>query len=104
MAAWLPLTLTRRTDAVPHRHSRRGPFALRPLPDGLLVGLRHDALAEDATLALVGQALAYHGSRYLLPALNQRLEPGTPAAPRSALWLPPWRPGVLGCAASAALP
>jgi hypothetical protein len=38
------------------------PLALRPLPGGPL-GLRHDALAEDATVALDGQALAYQGSR-----------------------------------------
>jgi nitroreductase len=46
-------------DAIPHRHTHRGPFAPGPLPPGLLAGLQHDALAEGATLALVTGGLAY---------------------------------------------
>jgi hypothetical protein len=50
-------------DAIPHRHTHRGPFAAGPLPAGLLAGLQHDARAEGATLAFVdgglpGQRLA----------------------------------------------
>ena len=46
-------------DAVPHRHTHRGPFEPGPLPHGLLAGLQHDALAEGATLVLVPGGLAY---------------------------------------------
>lgn len=42
-------------DAVPHRHTHRGPFDPDPLPGRLLAGLQHDALAEGATLALADQ-------------------------------------------------
>ncbi|MGO9784565.1 MAG: Acg family FMN-binding oxidoreductase [Streptosporangiaceae bacterium] len=46
-------------EAVPHRHTHRGPFEPGPLPDGLLRGLRDDALAEGATLTLVKEDAAY---------------------------------------------
>jgi hypothetical protein len=46
-------------DAVPHRHTHRGPFAPGPLPGGLLAGLQHDALAEGAELALIDGDLAH---------------------------------------------
>ena len=46
-------------DALPHRHTHRGPFAPGPLPAGLLPGLQHDALAEGAELVLIDQAIAY---------------------------------------------
>ena len=42
-------------EAVPHRHTHREPFEPAPLPDGLLPGLQHDAMAEGATLALIDQ-------------------------------------------------
>ena len=45
--------------AVPHRHTHRGAFAAGPLPAGLLPGLQHDALAEGAELALIGDGLPY---------------------------------------------
>jgi hypothetical protein len=46
-------------DALPHRHTHRGPFVAEPLPPGLVAGLQHDALVEGATLALVESADAY---------------------------------------------
>jgi hypothetical protein len=46
-------------EALPHRHTHRGPFTPDALPDGLLAGLQHDALVEGATLALVDAADAY---------------------------------------------
>jgi hypothetical protein len=46
-------------DAVPHRHTHRGPFAAGPLPAGLLAGLQNDALAEETELALIGDGLPY---------------------------------------------
>jgi hypothetical protein len=42
-------------EAVPHRHTHRGPFESGPLPGHLLAGLQHDAMAEGATLALADQ-------------------------------------------------
>ena len=61
MGAEAPMTTAERRmlDAVPHRHTHRGPFVPGPLPAGLLAGLQHDALAERATLALIDRALAY---------------------------------------------
>jgi hypothetical protein len=41
--------------AVPHRHTHRGPFSPEPIPPGLLVRLQHDAIAEGATLVLIGE-------------------------------------------------
>ena len=49
----------RMLEAVPHRHTHRGPFEPGPLPAGLLACLQHDALAEQAELALVEGELAY---------------------------------------------
>ncbi|MDQ2815269.1 MAG: hypothetical protein M3Z75_26355 [Actinomycetota bacterium] len=43
----------RMLEAVPHRHTHRGPFEPAPLPAGLLAGLQHDATSEGATLAVV---------------------------------------------------
>jgi hypothetical protein len=46
-------------EAVPHRHTHRGPFAPGRLPAGLLAGVQHDALAAGATLALVDRTITY---------------------------------------------
>ena len=40
-------------QAVPHRHTHRGPFEPRPLPAGLVARLRYDATAEGATLRVI---------------------------------------------------
>lgn len=45
--------------ALPHRHTHRGAFDPGPLPVGLLPSLQQDALAEGASLALVGTATKY---------------------------------------------
>ena len=67
-------------DAVPHRHTHRGPFAPGPLPHGLLAGLQHDALAEGATLALVTGGLAYDRLERITAAAARRgdLQPARP--------------------------
>ncbi len=64
-------------EALPHRHTHRGPFAAGPLPDGLLAGLQHDALVEGATLALVDAAGAYAHLADLVKAAerSQDLDP-----------------------------
>jgi hypothetical protein len=59
-------------DAVPHRHTHRGPFAPGPLPHGLLAGLQHDALAEGATLTLVTGGLAYGRLEQIAAAAARR--------------------------------
>jgi hypothetical protein len=59
-------------DAVPHRHTHRGPFASGPLPRGLLAGLQHDALAEGATLAFVTGGLAYDQLERIAAAAARR--------------------------------
>jgi hypothetical protein len=44
--------------ALPHRHTHRGGYLPGPLPRGLLVGLQHDAVAEQAALALIDRPVA----------------------------------------------
>lgn len=46
-------------DALPHRHTHRGPFSGQPLPRGLLIGLQHDAVVEHASLALLDRTHDY---------------------------------------------
>jgi hypothetical protein len=57
-----PMTGHERTllEALPHRHTHRGPGTPTRCPTGLVPGLQHDALAEGAQLVLIDQALAYH--------------------------------------------
>jgi hypothetical protein len=94
-------------DAVPHRHTHRGPFAPGPLPHGLLAGLQHDALAEGATLVLVTGGLAYDRlERITAAAISARAPgprygagPGPRPARRGTASPPPRSP-----AAPAALP
>jgi nitroreductase len=62
----------RMLDAVPYRHTHRGPFAPGPLPPGLLAGLQHDALAEGAALALVPGGLPYDRLERLAAAAARR--------------------------------
>jgi len=59
-------------DAVPHRHTHRGPFASGPLPPGLPARLQHDALAEGATLVLVTGGLAYDRLERITTAAARR--------------------------------
>ena len=69
-----PMTARERLmlEALPHRHTHRGPFAPGPLPTGLLAGLQHDALAEGATLALVDPAVAYQQLADIVGAAGRR--------------------------------
>src|SRR5262249_58212515 len=59
-------------EALPHRHTHRGPWEPGPLPAGLVAGLQHDALAEGAQLALVDRAHAYHKLADLARAAGHR--------------------------------
>ena len=77
LGAAAPMTARERRmlDALPHRHTHRGPFAPGPLPAGLLAGLQHDALAEGAELALIDQAIAYQKLAGLADAISRLREP-----------------------------
>jgi nitroreductase len=70
----VPITAREREmlEALPHRHTHRGPFEPGPLPAGLLAGLQHDALSEGATLAIVDQALAYEQLAAIIAATGRR--------------------------------
>jgi len=59
-------------EALPHRHTHRGPFAPGPLPAGLVPGLQHDALAEGAELVLLDQAIAYQKLADIADAVSRR--------------------------------
>jgi hypothetical protein len=59
-------------EALPHRHTHRGPWEPGPLPTGVLAGLQHDALAEGAQLALIDQALAVSKLADLARAASHR--------------------------------
>ena len=60
LGAAQPMTARERQllEALPHRHTHRGPWDPGPLPAGLAAGLQHDALAEGAELALVDRAIS----------------------------------------------
>ena len=74
LGAAKPITVQERRmlEALPHRHTHRGPFAPGPLPAGLAPGLQHDALAEGAELVLIDQAIAYHKLAGLADAVRHR--------------------------------
>jgi nitroreductase len=77
LGAAAPMTPLERQmlEALPHRHTHRGPFAPGPLPAGLVPGLQHDALAEGAELVLIDQAIAYQKLAGIADAVNRRQEP-----------------------------
>jgi len=74
LGAAVPMTAQERQmlEAVPHRHTHRGPFDPGPLPAGLLAGLQHDAFAEGATLAPVDPGIAYQQLADIVGAAGRR--------------------------------
>jgi hypothetical protein len=74
LGAAVPMTPQegRMLEALPLRHTHRGPFAGDALPAGLLSGLQHDALAEGATLALIDRVLAYQRLADIASASGRR--------------------------------
>ena len=64
-------------EAVPHRHTHRGPFEPAPLPAGLLAGLQQDATTEGATLAIIDPDRADRKLAALLATVSrdQNLDP-----------------------------
>jgi nitroreductase len=69
-----PLTSDERKmlQALPHRHTHRGPFEPGSLPGGLLARLQHDVTAEGATLTVVDTGPAYQTLTAILAAWSRR--------------------------------
>jgi nitroreductase len=76
-----PMTSEERTmlQAVPHRHTHRGPFEPGPLPAGLLARLRDDVAAEGATLTVVDNEPAWRKLTAIL-APRPRVQDLNPAS------------------------
>jgi protein-L-isoaspartate(D-aspartate) O-methyltransferase len=73
-------------EAIPHRHTHRGPFEPGPLPAGLLAGLQHDALAEGAELVLVERGLAYERLADIVGTATRRLDRDPQARADTEQW------------------
>jgi hypothetical protein len=73
-------------EALPHRHTHRGPWDPGPLPAGLVPGLQHDALAEGAQLALIDRALAVSRLADLARAASHRQDHDPVARDEMRLW------------------
>jgi hypothetical protein len=69
-----PMTARERQllEALPHRHTHRGPWDPGPLPAGLAAGIQHDALAEGAELVIIDRALSYHKLADIMAAAGRR--------------------------------
>jgi nitroreductase len=82
-----PMTLDERKllQAVPHRHTHRGPFEPGPLPAELLARLQDDVAAEGATLSVVDTGPARRKLTEILAAWRrvQDLYPASRAAVQS---------------------
>ncbi len=61
-------------EALPHRHTHRGPFSPEPLPDQLLADLQHSAAVEGATLALADRGRGYERLADIISAAGQALD------------------------------
>jgi nitroreductase len=59
-------------DAIPRRHTHRGPFAAGPLPARLMPALQHDALAEGAMLVPVDRTVDYQRLAEVLSVVSRR--------------------------------
>jgi len=89
-----PVTPEERTllQAVPHRHTHRGPFEPGPLPAGLLTRLRDDVTAEGATLVVLDTEAARAKLSAILATWSRRqdLYPASPAAIQSCAETARW--------------
>ena len=83
-------------QAVPHRHTHRGPFEPGPLPAGLLARLREDVAAEGATLHVVETEPAYRKLTAILAAWSrvQDLHPTSRAGIQSRTETERWTRGA----------
>jgi len=84
----VPMTSAERAllDALPHRHTHRGPFGPGPLPDGLIARLQHDALAEGATLAVIQPGLAFQRLADIVDPAARRLDREPTARAEASQW------------------
>jgi nitroreductase len=82
MTAWERQLL----EALPHRHTHRGPWDPGPLPAGLAAGLQHDALAEGAELVIINRALSYHKLADIMTAAARRQDLNPPAREEMLRW------------------
>jgi len=71
-----PVTAKERAmlKALPRRHTHRGAFAPGPLPAGILAGLQHDALAEQASLDVVQPGPAYQRLADIVDVAADRMD------------------------------
>ena len=83
LGAQAPMTAAERKmlEAVPHRHTHRGPFEPASLPAGLLTGLQQDATTEHAALAVIDLDHANRELAVLMAAASR--DPGLDLALRA---------------------
>jgi len=92
----------RMIEALPHRHTHRGPFEAGPLPKGLLIGLQHDAVVERASLALIDQRTAYSELAAIVARAASTLNADDRARADARHWVrPPGSTARVGVPASA---
>jgi len=79
-------------QAVPHRHTHRGPFEPGSLPAGLLTRLQDDVTAEGGTLVVIDTGAARHKLAAILATWSRRqdLYPMSPAAIQSRAEAAQW--------------
>jgi hypothetical protein len=87
----VPLTGAERMmiGALPHRHTHRGAYAAGPLPQGLLIGLQHDAVVEHAALALVDRPADYTKLAAIVARAARTLSADTRSRADVARWVRP---------------
>ncbi len=88
LSAGPPLTdgERRMLEAIPHRHTHRGPFADEPLPNGLLAALQHDARAEGADLVLVQPGIIHRQLAEIVNAASRRQDLDSSARAEIRRW------------------
>jgi len=101
-----PLTDAERMmiGALPHRHTHRGAYAAGRLPQGLLVGLQHDAVAEQAALALVDRSADYNRLAGIVAEAARTLSADARSMADVARWIRPPGSGARDGVPASAIP
>ncbi len=73
-------------DAIPHRHTHRGPFAAEPLPSWMVPALQHDALSEKAKLVPIGRSIDYERLSDIFATVSPRQDSRPQAQADSRRW------------------